>query len=182
MLVLIYKRSGSKLLFPAVYSEKEMDEKMLVAKTDELTGAGILKADGDRFLLTEPYISFIDGITQAELFASASVPSGETPPLFAYFCEEKVICIEAVQTRPGQFRICEKDRDGWAELVSARFGIENEAPADADSFIFGGEKIFSDPAMRCESDGEESMKYFNGAELLAAIAGCRKGGISCDIG
>ena len=27
MLVLIYKRSGSKLLFPAVYSEKEMDEK-----------------------------------------------------------------------------------------------------------------------------------------------------------
>ena len=32
MLVLIYKRSGSKLLFPAVYSEKEMDEKMLVAK------------------------------------------------------------------------------------------------------------------------------------------------------
>lgn len=106
MLVLIYKRSGSKLLFPAVYSEKEMDEKMLVAKTDELTGAGILKAHGDRFLLTEPYISFIDGITQAELFASASVPSGETPPLFAYFCEEKVICIEAVQTRPGQFRIC----------------------------------------------------------------------------
>lgn len=89
MLVLIYKRSGSKLLFPAVYSEKEMDEKMLVAKTDELTGAGILKADGDRFLLTEPYISFIDGITQAELFASASVPSGETPPLFAYFARRK---------------------------------------------------------------------------------------------
>ena len=58
MLVLIYKRSGSKLLFPAVYSEKEMDEKMLVAKTDELTGAGILKADGDRFLLTEPYIIY----------------------------------------------------------------------------------------------------------------------------
>lgn len=42
--------------------------------------------------------------------------------------------------------------------------------------------VFPYPAMRCESDGEESMKYFNGAELLAAIAGCRKGGISCDIG
>lgn len=211
MLVLIYKNNDQKLVFPAIYGEEEMSGKILVSKMDELVREGILETDKERFLLTEPYASFVDGITQAEIFVNADTVPGEIPPLFSYLGADYVICFEAAQTRPGQFRIRRADYGEWFSLVSARFGIESESCIEADSGFFeqeqifdgeytvgrleiannaGGERImtvevadiFPYPTMQCSSESGVCVKSFGRKELLEVISECRKGGDFCDIG
>ena len=211
MLVLIYKENNQRLVFPAIYGEEEMDGKLLVSKTDELVRAGILKTGKERFLLTEPYASFVEGITQAEIFVNADTVHGGISPLFSYLRADYVICFEAAQTRPGQFRICRADYSEWFNIVSAHFGIESESCIDADSGFFeqeqifdgeytvgcleiannvGGEKImtvdvpdiFPYPMMQCSSESGVCVKSFGKKELLEVISECWKGGNLCDIG
>lgn len=145
MLVLIYKQNGKNLLFPAARNESEMSRELFVSETNKLVSAGILKSESDKFLLTEPYASFVDGITGADILISASSSnSNETPQHFAYFGANGMVCIEAALTRPGKFRISSGGYNEWYENVCELFGVAPTDRTDTADGLFKPKEIFSE--------------------------------------